>query len=104
MIILRTITLCLFTLLTFCLTAKEYTITTGRDDITATLTTISRKEMTNTLQEIGILPLTPKKDAIVPLNNIEVGNLTTSENYMLLDVVIKNNSPKAIVLKKRCLS
>jgi len=97
---LRTTTLLLFTLLTFCLTAKEYTITTGRDAITGTLTTISRKKMITTLQEIGILPLTPKKDVIVPLNQMEIYNLTTSENYMLLDVVIKNNSPKAISLEK----
>jgi len=81
---LRTTVLCIFTLLTISLAAKKYSIPTNRDDITATLTTISQAKMTAILKNIAHLPSLEE----------------FTKHYMLVDVIIKNNSTKTIVLER----
>jgi len=91
MIILRTITLCLCTLLTVTLAAKEYAIPTNNKAITATLTTIPQENMVTMLKSIAYIPI-----HLNGFNPIEA----FAKRYMLVDVVIENNSPHTIFLKR----
>jgi len=84
MITLRSTALCLFTLLTVTLAAKEYTIPTNSKAITAILTPVSQGNLINILKDIA--------------NDRNYEKFTKS--YMLVDVVIKNNSPNAILLAR----
>jgi len=84
MITPRTMGLYLFTLLTISLAAKEYTIPTNNKAITATLTPDSQGNLINILKDIA--------------NDRNYEKFTKS--YMLVDVVIKNNSPNAILLAR----
>jgi len=91
MIILRTAALCLCTLLTVTLAAKEYTLPTNSEAITATLTTISQENMITMLKSIAYIPI-----HLNGFNPIEA----FAKRYMLVDVVIENNSPYTIFLKR----
>jgi len=93
MITPRTATLCLFTLLTISLAAKEHTIPTNNKAITATLTPISQGNMITMLKEI----------AFTKVRNYDTGSNPIEEFaklYMLVDIVIKNKSSRAILLAR----
>jgi len=93
MITPRTTALCLFMLLTISLAAKEYAIPTNNKAITATLTPISQGNMITMLKEI----------AITKVQNYDTGSNPIEEFaklYMLVDVVIKNKSSRAILLAR----